>query len=92
MRADDKAADKASEEAPPVLRTHPTPQSVRSASLLTLALLACVYTLYFAKELLLPITMALLFTLLLQAPMRLLTSKLRLPGPVSRVTLTWDGP
>ena len=40
-------------------------------------------TLYIGKELLLPITLALLFKLLLQAPMRLLTTRLRLPSPLA---------
>lgn len=80
---DSDLAAVAAEDAPPVIGSRPTPQSVRSASLLTLALLASLYTLYFAKELLLPVTLALLFMLLLQAPMRLLTTRLRLPGPLA---------
>ena len=80
---DSDLAEVAATETPPVVGTRPSPQSVRSASLLTLALLACIYTLYFAKELLLPVTLALLFMLLLQAPMRLLTTRLRLPSPLA---------
>lgn len=80
---DSDLAERTAEDTPPVIGTRPSPQSVRSASLLTLALLACVYTLYFAKELLLPVTLALLFMLLLQAPMRLLTTRLRLPSPLA---------
>ena len=80
---DSDLAEVAATETPPVVGTRPSPQSVRSASLLTLALLACIYTLYFAKELLLPVTLALLFMLLLQAPMRLLTARLRLPSPLA---------
>ena len=71
---------------PPVLANPSAakdPQAIRSASLLTLALLAVVYTLYFGVELLMPITLALLFNLLLQGPMRLLTNRLRLPNPVA---------
>ena len=71
---------------PPVLATPGAakdPQAIRSASLLTLALLAVVYTLYFGVELLMPITLALLLNLLLQGPMRLLTNRLRLPNPVA---------
>ena len=80
---DSDLAERTAEDTPPLIGTRPSPQSVRSASLLTLALLACVYTLYFAKELLLPVTLALLFMLLLQAPMRLLTARLRLPSPLA---------
>ena len=80
---DSDLAERTAEDTPPVIGARPSPQSVRSASLLTLALLACVYTLYFAKELLLPVTLALLFMLLLQAPMRLLTTRLRLPSPLA---------
>jgi hypothetical protein len=63
------------------------PPALRSASLLIIALLAIVYTLYFGKELLLPITLALLFKLLLQAPMRFLTRRLRLPDPVAALVM-----
>lgn len=63
------------------------PQTIRSASLLTLALLAIVYTLYVGIELLMPITLALLLNLLLQGPMRLLTAKLRLPAPLAALVV-----
>lgn len=66
-----------------VVQSTPEPQVIRSASLLVLALLAVVFTLYIGKELLLPITLALLLKLLLQTPMRLLTTRLRLPGPIA---------
>ena len=86
MQADQGRSESAhADPKPPVLGTRPTPQAVRSASLLILASLACLYTLYFAKELLLPVTLALLFMLLLQAPMRLLTTRLRLPSPLAAV-------
>jgi predicted PurR-regulated permease PerM len=74
----------------PVL-AHPAdagdPQTIRSASLLTLALLAVVYTLYVGIELLMPITLALLLNLLLQGPMRVLTTRLRLPNPVAALVV-----
>ena len=63
------------------------PQTIRSASLLTLALLAIVYTLYVGIELLMPITLALLLNLLLQGPMRLLTTRLRLPAPLAALVV-----
>ena len=66
-----------------VVQSTPEPQVIRSASLLILALLAVVFTLYIGKELLLPVTLALLLKLLLQTPMRLLTTRLRLPGPIA---------
>ena len=78
------------DHARPVL-AHPAdardPQAIRSASLLVLALLAIVYTLYVGVELLMPITLALLLNLLLQGPMRLLTTRLRLPGPVAALAV-----
>lgn len=79
-RAGDHQHDKMPEA---VVRASPQSQTVRSTSLLILALLAIVFTLYLGKELLLPITLALLLKLLLQAPMRLLTNRLRLPGPIA---------
>lgn len=84
MQAEDRALTAHRDQMPePVVQESPEPQTVRSASLLTLALLAVVFTLYLGKELLLPITLALLLKLLLQAPMRLLTNRLRLPGPIA---------
>ncbi len=84
MQIEDQAIRKQRGSMPePVVRASPEPQTVRSASLLILALLAIVFTLYIGKELLLPITLALLFKLLLQAPMRILTTRLRLPSPVA---------
>ena len=73
----------------PKLADHAVPSrpALRSASLLIIASLAVVYTLYFGKELLLPMTLALLFKLLLQAPMRFLTRRLRLPDPVAALAM-----
>src|SRR4051794_2609327 len=65
----------------------PTPPGLPSSSVQILALLAIVYTLYLAKEILLPITLALLFKLLLQRPMRLLTRRLRLPQPIAALLI-----
>ena len=50
-------------------------------------MLAIVYTLYFGKEILLPIALALVLKLLLQPAMRLLHERLRLPGPLAALVL-----
>src|SRR5690348_17473324 len=52
-----------------------------------LAVLAIVYTLYFGKEILLPIALALVLKLLLQPVMRLLHERFRLPGALSALLL-----
>ena len=86
MQAEDQAIRNQRGRMPePVVQASPEPQTVRSASLLTWPCWRSCYTLYIGKELLLPITLALLFKLLLQAPMRLLTTRLRLPSPVAAV-------
>lgn len=54
---------------------------VRSAALSGLLLLAMLYTLYFAKEFLLPIFLAILLTFLLVPTVRALKQKLRIPPP-----------
>ena len=58
-----------------------------SAGILILAVLAIVYTLYFGKEILLPIALALVLKLLLQPAMRLLHERLRLPGALAALLL-----
>jgi len=55
-----------------------------SAGILILAGLGIVYTLYFGKEILLPIALALVLKLLLQPAMRLLHDRLRLPGALDQ--------
>ncbi len=84
MKVEERAiSQKQDHEPKAVVQATPEPQVIRSASLLILALLAIVFTLYIGKELLLPITLALLLKLLLQTPMRLLTTRLHLPGPIA---------
>jgi predicted PurR-regulated permease PerM len=58
-----------------------------SAGILILAGLGIVYTLYFGKEILLPIALALVLKLLLQPAMRLLHERLRLPGALAALLL-----
>ena len=55
------------------------PYAAVSAGILVLAVLAIVYTLYFGKEILLPVALALVLKLLLQPAMRFLHERLRLP-------------
>ena len=64
-----------------------TPHDVGSAGILVLAILAIVYTLYLGKEILLPITLALVLKLLLQPAMRFLHEWLRLPGAFAALLL-----
>ena len=64
-----------------------TPHDIVSAGILILAVLAIVYTLYFGKEILLPIALALVLKLLLQPAMRLLHERLRLPGALAALLL-----
>jgi len=70
-----------------VARGKAAPHDIGSASILTLAVLAIVYTLYFGKEILLPIALALVLKLLLQPAMRLLHERLRLPGALAALLL-----
>jgi predicted PurR-regulated permease PerM len=63
------------------------PHDLGSAGILILAVLATVYTLYFGKEILLPIALALVLKLLLQPAMRLLHERLRLPGALAALLL-----
>jgi predicted PurR-regulated permease PerM len=87
-RADDHVAQvEAADLAKLADHAVPSRPALRSASLPIMASLAVVYTLYFGKELLLPMTLALLFKLLLQAPMRFLTRRLRLPDPVAALAM-----
>ena len=64
-----------------------TLEAVRSPAVLVLAVLAGVYTLYFGKEIILPIVLALVLKLLLAPAMRLLCDKLRFPRPMASLAL-----
>ena len=66
-----------------VMRGKTAPHDIVSAGILILAVLGIVYTLYFGKEILLPIALALVLKLLLQPAMRLLHERLRFPGALS---------
>ena len=70
-----------------VARGKTAPHDIVSAGILILAVLAIVYTLYFGKEILLPIALALVLKLLLQPAMRLLHERLRLPGALAALLL-----
>jgi predicted PurR-regulated permease PerM len=58
------------------------PYGIRNVALSGLFILAAFYTLYFARSFLLPIVLALLFSLLLSPFVRLLKRFLRLPEPI----------
>jgi predicted PurR-regulated permease PerM len=70
-----------------VARGNALPHDIGSAGILILAVLAIVYTLYFGKEILLPIALALVLKLLMQPAMRLLHERLRLPGALAALLL-----
>ncbi len=59
----------------------------RTVSTVLLAVLAVFYTLYFAAEIVLPITLAVVLNLLLSPAMRLLTNRLRLPRTLAALLL-----
>ena len=65
-------------------RAHP---GARTLSLVILATLAVFYTLYAAAEILLPLLLALVLTLLLAPARRLLTERLRLPAMLAALLL-----
>jgi predicted PurR-regulated permease PerM len=60
---------------------------VLSGSVLVMAVLAVTYTLYFGREILLPLALATVLKLLLQPAMRLLQERLRFPGPLAALLL-----
>ena len=59
----------------------------RTVSLVLLAVLAVFYTLYFAAEIVLPITLAIVLNLLLSPAMRFLTNRLRVPRLLAALLL-----
>jgi predicted PurR-regulated permease PerM len=70
-----------------VARGKAAPHDIASTGILVLAVLAVIYTLYFGKEILLPIALALVLKLLLKPAMRLLHERLRVPGTVAALLL-----
>src|SRR2546421_7962692 len=70
-----------------VARGKAAPHGIGSAGILILPGLAIVYTLYFGKEILLPIALALGLKLLFQPGMRLLHERVRLPRAVAALLL-----
>src|SRR4051794_41643160 len=78
-RAQDRQAGAPSGVAP-VARDTAIPRDPRPVGILTLAVLAVVFTLHLGRGLLLPVTLALVLKLLLQPAVRLLTRRLRLPA------------
>ncbi len=59
----------------------------RTVSMVLLAVLAVFYTLYFAAEIVLPITLAIVLNLLLSPAMRFLTNRLRVPRLLAALLL-----
>ena len=69
------------DEAPPIAK--PAAQSVTSGTVNGLFVLALFYTAYFASSILIPITMAVILSLVLAPLMRLMSKRLRIPVPIS---------
>jgi predicted PurR-regulated permease PerM len=63
-------------------RVNQAPNSTIKISIVTLAVLAVTYTLYFAADFILPCILAVVLNLLLQPPRRLLCERLRIPAPI----------
>jgi predicted PurR-regulated permease PerM len=70
-----------------VARGEAAPQGVRSWGVLILTILAVVYTLYFAREIILPIALAIVLKLLLGPAMRLLHERMRVPQSLAALLL-----
>jgi predicted PurR-regulated permease PerM len=70
-----------------IARGDAVPEGVRSIGILILTILAVAFTLYFAREVILPIVLAVLLKLLLEPAMRLLHQRLRLPQALAAVLL-----
>lgn len=69
------------DEAPPIAK--PAALSVTSGTVNGLFVLALFYTAYFASSILIPITMAVILSLVLAPLMRLLSKRLHIPVPIS---------
>jgi len=87
-----RAGARAKERAPghdgsPVVRTEPVLSSPLSTGVLILAVLALVGALYFGKEVVLPIALAIVLKLLLQPILDVLCNRLRLPTALAALIL-----
>ncbi|MBN9562813.1 MAG: AI-2E family transporter [Alphaproteobacteria bacterium] len=82
---DERDVSRRTEEAQEqVARTH---GDTRSVSLLVLAILGVLYTLYLAQDIILPIVLAIVLNLLLQPARRFLTGRLRVPAALASLLL-----
>src|SRR3954452_9802421 len=75
----------------PVARDTAIPRDPRPVGILTVAVLAVVFTLHLGREFLLPVTLALVLKLLLQPAVRLLTRHLRLPATAAALLVILAG-
>src|SRR3954468_13446333 len=87
-----RAGSRAEEHAPdddraPVVRTEPVLSSPLSSGVLILTVLALVGALYFGKEVVLPIALAIVLKLLLQPILDVLCNRLRLPTALAALIL-----
>src|SRR3954447_20421194 len=71
----------------PVVRTQPVLSSPLSAGVLILAVLALIAALYFGKDVVLPIALAIVLKLLLQPILDFLCNRLRLPTALAALIL-----
>lgn len=79
--ADSRRLDQARTE----VRSNPV--DVKSVSLLVIAVLGVLYTLYLAQAIVLPFVLAIVLNLLLQPAKRFLTNRLRLPSALASILL-----
>jgi len=78
---------KSTEPASPIVRTEPVLSSPLSTGVLIIAVLAVIGALYFAKEVVLPIALAIVLKLLLQPILDFLCNRLRLPTALAALVL-----
>lgn len=85
---DDRPAEEnEAENQQPEQTLSPQPASARNIALITLAVLAVFYTLYFAASIILPLVFAVVVNLLLQPAKRLLHEKLHIPAALTSLLL-----
>jgi predicted PurR-regulated permease PerM len=83
-RPEERAPD---DDSGPVVRTQPVLSSPLSAGVLILAVLALIAALYFGKDVVLPIALAIVLKLLLQPILDFLCNRLRLPTALGALIL-----
>src|SRR5690348_18145994 len=87
-RAGGRAKERPSTDDPsPIVRTEPVLSSPLSTGVLILTVLALIGALYFGKEVILPIALAIVLKLLLQPVLNFLCNRLRFPTALAALIL-----